>query len=364
MALYTLFYTDDIGNKITPVNDCQGFEYTKVLGDVGYGQFDIPSNGQIYTATKPDRRIAVYRANTAGTLSLDFECFLRKFDYMNQDGRTMTSIQGHDWNGLLDRRVVAYYAGSSESLKTDYADDMMKEIFTENFLTNADYTGTTPPRSLAPYLSVQRDLSQGDSITKGFSWKNCLTVFQDIQATTKALGTEVFFGLVGGEFRTWIGARDRTVTTGVNPIVFSEERGNLINARLTYDWFDSKNLVIGGGQGHEESRTMSKSSTPGQIALSRFARAEKFIQSNSNNPFEIAHDVQNELKRRREKVTLSGTLLDTPLTPYGGLNGWQINDKVTVNYQGRQFDVIIRSVNVKVDNRGNETIKSRIEDAS
>ena len=372
MADYELWFADDLGNRLAYINDCQSFEYVKTLGDIGYGTFSFPQNSQIYDNQIPDRRILVYRRNTNGSLSLDFTWLLRRFSYNTTiQGQTNIHLAGFDLNSLLDRRIIAYYAASSESSKADFADDMMKEIVTENLLTNADYSGTptTYNRDISSYgFSVERDLGIGPSIDKGFAWRNVLKVLQDIQATSKQLDNEVFFGFVPtsektAEFRTWLGNGDRTLATGVNPVVFSLAWGNLIEPRLTYDFTEENNLVYGGGRGNEDARTIATAYDEGRAVLSRLGHNEAFYNASISDDSNIVEDAANQqLGLQRPKNILIGTLLDTPLTPYGGLQGWQLGNKVTINYVGKQFNVIIRSISVRVNDNGKEIIRSRIEE--
>ncbi len=98
---------------------------------------------------------------------------------------------------LLRRRIAANYSllePSGNGFRSDQADDLMKDVVTENLTSNQDYSGTpTPSRDLSSYLSVAADASAGPTVEMSYSWANVLTVLQDIQAATKAAGNEVFF---------------------------------------------------------------------------------------------------------------------------------------------------------------------------
>lgn len=369
MANYELWYLDDVGNRLAYIPDWADLEYVKVLGGTGSLSVTLPKRGQVYDQTLPDRRIAVYRQPTGGSLSLEIVALMRLMQTSTTaQGQDILTQRGEDFNELLTRRIVAYYAGSAQSQKTDLADDMMKEIVTQNLFTDADYSGGTPARDIAAQgFGVQSDLGAGPSLTKGFSWRNVMRVLQDLQAASKAAGTEVFFGMVptsetAVEFRTWTTTIDRTVTTGVNPITFSMEWGNLINPLLQYDYTEEQNAIYAGGQGDGELRTIALKTDPARIGSSQLNRREGFGYSRGIIQATVDDDAQNELERRRPLITIQGTLLDTPLTPYGGVNGWNLGDKVTVNYASQQFDVIVKAARVRVAADGKETIDARIED--
>ena len=151
--------------------------------------------------------------------------------------------------------------------------------------------------------------------------------------------------------------RDRSVD-GVNPLVFSLENGNLINPRLDYDYSEEATFIYGTGKGRNDVRQIATVSD--RLDTSKLNRREFQAFSNSADTDAITSDADNVLQRKRPLVKLSGTLVDAPATPYGG-RGWHVGDKVTVSYQGIQFNVIIRSVKVRINNKGKETVQSRIE---
>lgn len=369
MTNYELWYSDDIGNRLDYIRDAISFEYVKVLGDIGICALYVPKRGQVYDNTIPDRRVLIYRQPIGGNLSLDYVGPSRKFDTITSgEGQYQLEIDTVDFNDLLKRRITAYYAGEAEVDVTGNADDLMKEAVRDQLIDNADYSGTPDPaRDIDAYgFSVQADTSDGPSLSKGFAWRNLLKVLQDLQADAKAQGTEVFFGIVPTtettmQFRTWIAGRDRTVSTGYNPIVFSLEWGNLTNPRLVDDYMDEQNYIYAGGKDEKTERIIQTASDSDRMNISRLNRREGFAYSNGDTNAAVLTDARNWLERKRPSTRLFGELLNTPLTPYGSIQGWQLGDKVTVNYAKRQFDVTIRSVHVKVDSNGKETIRAKIE---
>lgn len=369
-AKFEIWYLDDVGNRLSPINDVGSFEYVKVLGGEGVGIIDIPKRGQVYDNNTPDRRIAFYRQN--GRLSLDAVVLARRFETKtSQHGQNRRKMTGYDFNELLRRRIIAYYAAESETDMTDNADDMMKEIVRDNFIDNADYSGTpSPARDIDDYgFSVQSDSGAGPSLTKSFAWRNVLETLQDLQAASRTAGTETFFGIVPTsdttmQFRTWTAGVDRTITTGTNPIVFSLEWGNLASPSLVYDYSTDENYIYAGGQGEDDARNVQTAGDADRYDVSRLGRREAFANA-GHIPFTdddgVTGVAQDRLTKSRNRITFTGTIYDTPLTPYGGIHGWNLGDKVTINYSDLQFDVIIRAVHVKVNERGHETVSARVE---
>ena len=369
LANYELWYLDDVGNRLAYIGDAKQFEYTKVLGSIGVGSVTIPQRGQIYDNTTIDRRIAFYLQPENGSLTLDFVMMARRFvTSTTTEGQYQLLIQGADFNELLERRIVAYYASSAEALATGTADDLMKKVARENFVDNADYSGTpSPTRSItAQGFSVQADATAGPSLTMGYSWKSALTVCNNLQAASKKAANEVFFAVeptseTTMEFRTWTGGNDRTVTTGTNPIVFSLEWGNLANPSLADDSSGEANYVYGAGQGTESGRIIQTASDTARINASQLNRRESLGYSNGKTDATVLADAENELERKRPFSTLTAEIHSTPLTPYGGANGWNLGTLVTVNYAGLQYDVRIRSVFLRVDAAGRLSVRGRVE---
>ena len=369
MANYEFWYADNLGNRLAYIDDVIAFDYASVLGSVGAFNLIIPSRGQIYDTDIRDRRIAVYRQPLGGTLALDYLAILRDTKRITSiQGQNQRTLIGFDLNELLLRRIAAFYANESETNKTDLSDDMMKEIVTENFVNNADYSGTPDPtRSLSNInFSVQANLGQGLMLTKGFSWRNILATLQDIQADSKEQGTETFFGVVpltetSMQFQTWTTKADRTTNTGVNPLVFSLEWGNLFNPKLSKSTSEEINYAYGAGEGKESSRIIQTAENLDGINASLLNRREGLAYSSGKTEAAVLTDARNTIERNRPKENFTGSIIDTPLTPYGSANGWNLGDKVTVNYANRQFDVIIRAVRVQVQANGDETISARVE---
>lgn len=372
MANYELWYADEIGNRIAYINSIISFEYAKVLGGVGPFVMQLPQKNNLLNQIQVDRRVHIYRQPIGGVMAMDYTGYLRQFGFSTTvQGQNWRTFSGEDLNSILARRISAYYAGATESgFTSDYVDDAMKQLFTDNFIDNADYSGTPSPARDIDSLgfSVASDLSAGPQLTKSFAWRNVLAILQDLQAESKSNSNEVFFGIVPtsettAQFRTWTGqpGADRTSATGVNPIVFNLENGNLASPKLSYDYRDEVTYIYAGGQGNESERQIATASDTSRLAESQLNRIEKFAWSQGKLSGTVQADADNELARLRPRVLLSADLLNTKLTPYGGINGWGLGDKVTVSYAGFQFDTIIRAVHVKVDGNGRETIKARVE---
>lgn len=362
-ATYELWYADDLGNRLAYMNDVISFEYAKVIGDIGVAIIQVSNRNSPYRVNLPDRRVHIYRQPVGGSLKLDFTCYLRKFNTeTTQAGQFWRSLTAFDSNEILRRRILWNDGNADHVVEVTgvEADNAMKDIwlasFDDGFTDTREITGKG--------FSAAADETLGPQLTKAFRWRNLLTVLQDLQADSKAQGTEVFFGMVptgetATEFQTWINQPGRDLS---NDIIFSLERGNLSNPKLSYDHTEEVTQVYAGGQGLDTDRVVQTANDSDRYNLSRLNYIEKFRHSQGDTSAVVLSDARDELERHRPRFTFSADISDTPRIRYG--RDWNIGDKVGVDYAGIQFSTIIRSVHVKVDPSGQETISSRVENIS
>jgi hypothetical protein len=255
---------------------------------------------------------------------------------------------------------------------------MMKAVVTANLVTNADYSGTPAPSRTISFLSVQAGTGVGPTVQKAFSWANVLQILQELQAASKAADNEVFFFFEWGgrgnlQFTTRTGEPGRNLSVGQpRQVVFSVAQGNLQDVVLSYDYTSEINKVYAVGQGQEGEQLVSTAQNDGLTKFSAVSLSEGMTNAYGLDVDELEAAAEDELSRWRPAAALSGTLLSTdnfvvPGTAFvtsGTAYGvqWGIGDRVTIEYEGFSFSVIIRSVNVSVNEDGKETIRARVED--
>jgi hypothetical protein len=322
----------------------------------------------LITRPIPDKRLHIYRNG-----KLDFTGFLQVFSYAtNRDGLETAKIIGFSPETLLNRRVIAYLPEQAQTVWNDNIETIMKGIVTDNLSDNADYSGTpAPTRSITTKagFTVQSDRGAGAvTAPDDMSWRYLLEVLKELQATSKADGTEVFFtinptGPQSLQFQTHTGQPgvDRSYggnpQSKVKPLLFSLKNGNLQEPNLEYDFTDMATKIYAVGQDGLAVATAQDDTT---IAYSPLGLRERMVNSRGETEADIQASADDELARNRPRATLSARLLSTEGAEYG--KHWNCGDKVTVEYRGVTADVVIRSVNVRVNEDGGETITSRIED--
>ena len=153
---YEAWINNQYGQRLGLLDTLIDFERIKVVNSVNVGQITLPGTFN-QELLKPDYMIELWRAPAKGTMQLEFVFFIRNLIYKEDNsGNDIIVISGPDGNDLLARRIVAYYAGTSQASKTDNADDMMKEIVDENLAGSA----TDSDRDISGYHPAARKSSR------------------------------------------------------------------------------------------------------------------------------------------------------------------------------------------------------------
>jgi hypothetical protein len=324
-----------------------------------------------------DRIVEFWREPVGGHETLLGVGFMRRWHFFESpDGAEFVRCTGHDQIGLLGRRIVANYKGTDYTKKSDYADDMIKEIITEQFVnTSARFGDIYYSRSSAlstAHFSVAPDESQGREIDKEFAWRNVLTTIQEIaeasQWPTRSMdGVPVYFDLeytgpAKFVFKTYANSRgvDRTVSGGIAPVIFSVDRANLGRPSLDWRYDEEINMVYGGGPGQETSRMIDPENDQVRHNYSIWNYQESFKDAReaTERP-EVSFIAYTEMQNRLPYVEFSGDLLDTPRSRFGV--DWMYGDEVTCRYKGFSFDGIVDGFLISVDQNGVEDIRASVK---
>jgi hypothetical protein len=357
------------GHRLTVIDNLIEFKIVRVVNSPSYCSVTIPSDfdDRFETTIGVDYMVEFWRSPAEGGKQLETVFFVREIIYEEDvKGVDTITLTGPDGIDLLNRRIVAYDAGTSQTQKTDNADDMMKEIVRENLGSSA----TDSDRDLSGIdFTVAKDDTAGPSITKGFAWRNVLSVLQELSAISEEAGTNLYFDIVpiiinmgvGFEFRTFIDqpGQDRTYDTN-NAIIFSKEWGNLEEPVLTFDYDKEINYVYGGGQGEEADRYITEQSDATRIGNSIWNRREGFVDArNESTQTAVQNKTKGALREGQPQARFTANLLDTPQARYGV--DWSFGDKVEISYAGLQFQGIVRALKIEMKRGGEEEIKVKVE---
>lgn len=265
---------------------------------------------------------------------------------------------------LLNRRIIAYDAKSSQASKSDLADNVITEFVNENLGSSA----TDTDRDWSDKIIIRSSPGNGPTVSKDSSRRSLLTTIQDVGKQATVQGTPIFFDvnyLVGSdqfEFKTYSSQRGADLTSGVRQIIFGEEYNNLVNIVRQDNFTNEATYIYAGGQGRADERIVVTASDSGRINSSPLGRIEALVDSrNTVDTDALASEAEAGLRQRRPVRTLSGTIVNRPASEYG--LDWNWGDKVKVDIDGQIYTARIDSISVKVQN-GKEDIDAnlRIED--
>lgn len=394
---YELWLTDDRGNRIALLADFGEptfFNYTRgtsQLGTLSLGVPFQPFKKKFNPYFRPDWRVEVWRSAAYGVPMRREDVFLlRKPNvYIRKDNVEILQLYGRNGVDLLNRRSVIQRGGTSYAKKTDFADDMMKEIVRQQMLYGSalDEDGVVDNTRAWPQgeFSVQADAGVGPSMSLAFPDKKVYDVLKEIRDTTFQLNEDssssrrIYFDMVpvslsataapsgsflGWEFRTYadLWGHDRTG----NGIIFSVENENLKTPSYDIDYLDEVNSIFVRGNGSGNSQIVVNVTATNRIAASRWNMSEKVLSASgtpSNSGLQSAG--QAELRKGKPKENFQGELLNTPgrsdvpQSLYG--IDWDLGDLIRAEYANKQFDAEINLVYVSVDDKGKEEITGRTE---
>lgn len=364
MSSWEIWHTDNRGRRIALLDYALGWSLVRNANTVG--QFSLPLPYNINTKLFTEDSIIEFWRATTGILKPEFVGFVRKQDFSEtEQGDKIFTVGGPDQNYLLSGRIVAYNAGNSYTSKSGSADNLMRAIVRENL--GALCTDTS--RDLSSIgLSVEADLSLGQSIDLGFSRKNLLDTLQKMADTSAQKGTPLYFRLSPGwaadgtiTFRfevvkNWLG-NDR-VDTG-SPVVFGDEWGNLTEATLSYDYSDEVTYVYAGGPGEDDFRYVYPLGDTARLGASPWNRRESFVDASNLTKLEVQSKAREALEAGKPTVRFSGTLLEGENSQYGV--HWNFGDWVSATFCGRTFMGMVKAIRIDVDANGNESIQARLE---
>ena len=362
MTDYENWLARDTGDRLQALDQCGPFSYTLALNNLGHFSLALPA-GFPRDLLDYDRRVLFWRKPPGGQLRLDFVGLIRLMTTDAPGGFIRRVVEGSDGNELLNRRIVAYAAASAQASKTAVAANFMDQIVRENGGKSSD---TAASRLYGTsYFSVEDNTGLGPSITKAYAYRNLLDVLRDLSDAARTAGTATYFGVVpvtesAFQFRTQVGqwGKDRTADSG-NPLVFSIENENLANPLLIEDARDEVTIAYALGDGEESQRDVQTSEDTTRSGRSLFGRREAAINAVGNATAGVLDAADGRVNKGRPVTRFTANLLSVPGYTYGV--DWDFGDLVTVSFDGRQFDALIRSVTVSVGADKRETISTVVE---
>lgn len=375
-ASYEFWLTDDYGRKIAYLDKYSFASYSRTTQGFGTIQFGTPYDEyfqKVPDIFKPDWRIDVWRSPEENfPMRREGSFLLRKFSIYQraEDGLRIISLFGRSPLDIL-RRGGVYLADVSVTepyfKKTDFADDMMKEVIDEAINI---YAAFDPPTG---EFFVDGPASLGPVISMDLKNMTLLEAFKEIKADTFTRNSispsdrKIYFDVVEGEtlsnggfgyiFKTYADLRgaDRTGSG----LIFSPENGNLASPKYSEDYLDDVTAVSIAYPTPGSADTFFYD----ERYLSRWNTIWNFREvgpsDNGENVANIIYD------RNRGIKEMNCVFLNTP----GGVNqprslygvDWDMGDLVRAQFANKSVDAEVKIIYVAVDQDGKETITGRNE---
>jgi len=368
MTNYYLVVRDRLGDYKGVLNNFAELSYSRAENDKGMLDVILFPDADM-SLFQDDSLIEVHRS-TGGFATYIEDVYLITMTTKAYSGnKILINIHGENGNGILGRRIIPYATGTDYSDKEDLADDVMKDIVTENFLQDSVNQEDTT-RKITDYLTVTGKSSSSIIVCKQVSMMNVLAALQDIANEVKQTEVEVgsnaylafnmvYLGLNKFEFNTYTEMLGENHTMGTNePLIFAPEIGNFIDAELTYNFIDERNYVYCGGQGIGSEREVIEDKVISRSTVSPFSRREIFVDGRETDDVNVlASMAKSELYTYRARIELTGTLLDSPSVLYGV--HYHFGDMVTIKFDDIYIDVHIDKISITFQN-GNEKLDIKV----
>lgn len=346
------------GERIDVFTAMHTLNATRVVNDIGKLAFSLPYCPRFSESLEKGQQLTLWRN---GNQQFNTRYLIQDWRPVTRGNAKLLEVMAVDLNWLASTRIIAYAAKSAQAEKTAPVDDLMKAVMRENFGDLA------PTDRQIEGLHIMPDEGQGESITKGFAWRNVLTVLQELADGTQNDPTRIFWDLHGETvgnviFNTYAGfiGEDRRASSP-NFVPVGEQFGNLKEASVTWLTSGEATAVYAGGQGTETDRYVATAIDDKRIEKSApFGRVEVFHDArNTDNNANVDEEARQKLSEKRPKIKLEGQLAQTEGFLFDRDFRW--GDYLTVEAKGITMDCHTSAIGVSVNSNGEERIDVRLE---
>ncbi len=358
-AEYEIRVRDPAGVQIAAINRFTILEYTLVENDVG-SLFLTRNEGIPYEWFQTDVRLEVWRSIDGGSERLEGDTvwFVRKPEQQTTD-RRMLYLAAYSAKHLLKRRVIAYKSGTAQATKTGAASNIMKAVVRENLGASA-----TDTARIMSGLQVAADNGLGFSTSKSFSFRNVLTVLQELAADSAENGTYLSFDIVRVddttlEFRTYANMRgnDHRHYVSANPVIISPDTGTLANVMMADDATEEVNFAYALGQGEGSARELQSAYNAARVAVSPYNRIEDAVEASNvalGDTASLLAEAKARVRQGRVRTAFTGELREARDLRYGVHFGW--GDAITAQVGTRSFNCRIDQLRMYINVEQGEAV--------
>lgn len=358
---YELYLQSPAGIGLGTLSQVVRCQYARGQNVAGEMTLTVPAGHYPSSLFQPYGRILVQRQIGRGLPYIDFNTpwfILNGPTYsLDASGLELMTFECMDALGLiLSSRNIVYNEYNEFTDKLGAADDLMKAIIRENYGSLALETA----RDISSALAVQEDVAAAPVLhIDGLAHKQVLDALTEISNASANDDTPVWLGFdiefsdqIAGllEFRTYPNQRgvDHRFPGGNPPVLLSAEAGNLSNITVSTEHKEAASVVYAGGPGVGDIRAVISVEDAAILALSPFARREKWVDASSvTDPDALENLANAELRNARPRVFMEAELVETGTTLRG--IHWDFGDFLTAYYRDLTFEVRVDKVAVSLE---------------
>jgi len=342
------------GSVVQEFDSWRSLNYSRELNDVGEITFSI-NDSSISDLFTLDSLIEIYQQAKPGSWRKEETFFHRTSQHQltERDTPIFTSY-GKSANDLLRRRIIAYYATTAFTLKSDAVETVLKEFVEENLGPSALVANGRLMPGVFPGFSVARDLGRGGTWTGQYSYKNLLDVIKEIaesigidydvkRTTDSNFEFECYYPQYGTDRSSYL-----TFSTGF---------GNMATPSYTYSRTEeiTQVLVLGGDQETSRKNIYRQSSA---ISDSPWNIIEDTVSNNQEDGgapslVRMRQTGDDKLEELKAKESFQFEVLQTDKWRYG--RDYFLGDLVNARFNDIERTMKIIRVDVTVS-EGKESI--------
>lgn len=279
---------------------------------------------------------------------------------ISNKGKTTHTLTAMSALCVLDKRIVAAFAGNAGALKTANGDVLIQQYVTDAFINNIFNS-----KRIGLGLTVQASAgSIVPILTRSVDWQALPKVLVDIVDNIFAVsGIRVYYDIeyTGGFiFRTYTGQRgsDRRYSVAARPMIFMAEKNTLANVSINDNYQNQRTIAYVGGKGTTDTRMVIAVDDVALQDRGGFASSEIFIAATKLNKLTEMIDVGKQtLANNVEEHLFSADIIQNTGAIFG--IDWDFGDYVSAYHNGIYYDARIESIKISWAN-GRETIDARL----
>lgn len=365
MIAYSCRVADPFGQPLMEIATFVSLEYVLSVSGIGVLQLTVPASfdDRLF---RLDGRVGVWRSIHGRPPTLDGESmfFIRTWQYT----RNTTTITAYHAKSLLQRRILAYSAGTMYATKSAMpAGNLIKTLARENLgsgIVGSDRLGAETQADLSAWLAVQTNTNDGATIAAQDAYANLYDLIKEISNASTQAGIYLTADIVAPtestlELRTYAGRRGVDHRAGsAAPIILSEDVGTLTNCQLTIDRAQEATMAMCGGGGEGTARLSATSLDIARMGDSPYNRLEIFGDYTTIKDSAVLQAKADALVQAgRPRITFQADIVETDVCTRG--IHYDLGDLITAEFRGQQYDCRLDTINVSVRD-GVQTSKAQV----